>query len=295
MAKLISVLRLMEEKNPKLAARIPAVAFALLERVAHQREVNRYILQTWGLKPREALDWALETLGISCSFVEGSGTALPESGRITMVANHPHGGADALILLDLLTRTYGEAVVPANDLVQHVAPLAPFFAPINKHGSNREYYRRIDALFASDTPLLLFPAGRTGRPAGRGIRGAPIVDFPWTGTFLKKSRRYGRTIVPVHIRGRNSTVFYTVARLRTLLKIRLNLEMLLLVDELMKQRGRIFEAIIGPPIDSARLDRQRSAQEWADAVRSYVGALGRKTRNDFFSWLAAEEGIDEMG
>jgi putative hemolysin len=294
MAELISVRRLMEEKNPERAARIPSAAYALLGRIAHEREVNAYIVRAGGLEPREALDCAMKTLGISSTIVEGSAELLSGSGRITVAANHPHGGADALILLELLTRCYGEAVVPANDLVRTVSPLASFFAPINKHGSNREHYRRIDALFASDKPLLMFPAGRTGRPEGGGIGGSPITDFPWTGTFIKKSRLHGRSIVPVHIRGRNSRLFYTVARLRGLLKIRMNLEMLLLVDELMKQRGRNFEVIIGQPIDSALLGGERSVREWAEDLRGYVQALGEGVRDDFFSWLASQGGTDEM-
>ena len=283
MDELISVRALMAQKNPAAAARIPGVGYRLLERLARQREVNDYLLAARGLPPREALEAALRFLRISSVFTEGSERLLPETGRITMAANHPHGAADALILLDLLTRRYGQAVVPANDLVQVVTPLAPFFAPVNKHGSNKEQYRRIDALFAAETPLLIFPAGRTGRQEKGGSQ---IRDFPWTRTFIKKSRLHGRLILPVHIHGRNSRLFYTVARLRSLLKIRVNLEMFLLVDELVKQRGSCFEAVIASPIDPAALGRERSDAEWATLVRKYVQALGEGVRSDFFSWLA---------
>ena len=303
MGELISVRQLIKEKSPERAARIPSIVYSLLERVAHQRILNRYILQADGLDPPEALDYAMQFLGISYTIVDACGTPLPDTGRITMTANHPHGGADALILLDLLTRRFGNAVVPANDLVQKILPLASFFAPINKHGSNREHYRRIDAIFASNTPLLMFPAGRTGRPKRTGFGASPVVDFPWTGSFIKKSRLHGRVIVPVHIRGHNSRLFYTIARLRSVLRIRTNLEMFLLVDELMKQRGKSFEAVIGPPIDPSRLDGRQTTLEWAAAVRAYVLALGEGVRDEFFSWFesyrqhlsVAARGLNELG
>ncbi|TVQ96464.1 MAG: hypothetical protein EA403_16000 [Spirochaetaceae bacterium] len=300
----ISVRMLFRRKNAALARRIPTALFLLLERIAHSRELSAFLQDAHTLSPMAALELAVRELGLTWRV---TGAPLPASGdRLTIVANHPHGGADAIILLHLLMRSYGAAQVPANDLVQVLAPLAPLFVPVNKHGSNHDHFRRLDAVFADSKPLLIFPAGRTGRPAGadgypdpggfsggrlhqnRGAGRRPIVDYPWTRTFVKKSRAHGRTIVPVHIAGRNSRRFYAIAWMRARLRIRLNLEMLLLVDELARQRGRHFRLTVGKPIDARRLDRSRSDDEWAGHIRRYVHALGRGETSDFFTWLTGQ-------
>lgn len=301
----ISVRALFRRKNPALARKIPAALFLLLERIAHSRELSAFLQDAHTLSPMAALDLAVHELRITWRV---SGTALPACGdHLTIVANHPHGGADAIILLHLLMRTYGAAQVPANDLVQVLSPLAPLFVPVNKHGSNNDHFRRLDAVFADSKPLLIFPAGRTGRPAGADgypdpggfSRGAlprnqrdgrrPIVDYPWAKTFVKKSRAHGRTIVPVHIAGRNSWRFYAIAWLRARLRIRLNLEMLLLVDELARRRGRHVRLTVGTPIDARLFDKSRPDEEWAEHVRRYVHALGRGETSEFFAWLTGRK------
>jgi putative hemolysin len=103
---------------------------------------------------------------------------------------------------------------------------------VNKHGTSTSIFQDIQAMYASEQPILLFPAGRTAR-----FRDHRLQDFPWAKSFVKKSREFQRPIVPVHISGRNSRFFYFIWRARTFLGIKPNLEMFLLVDELFKQRG----------------------------------------------------------
>ena len=294
---MISVRTLVREKNPRLASRIHPAVYLLLERIAHTREINRYLNQAHDLPPVDALRRGIDTLNLGYRIVTPDGRLWrPEAGwphtdsRMTVVANHPHGGADALILLDLLCRLHGTAHVPANDLVRVIAPLAPFFVPVNKHGSNRDQFRRMDSVFAASVPVLMFPAGRTGRPRNGRPISRTIDDFPWTKTFVKKSREHGRTIVPVFIHGRNSLLFYAVAWVRTRLRVRTNLEMLLLVDELAKQRGRRFRIVVGSPIDAARLDRSRTDEQWAQAIRAYVHAMRGGITADFFTWATGYDG-----
>lgn len=299
MTELISIPKMMAQKSPHTARRIPALGYHVLEWITHVRELNRFIEKTRRLSAPKALEWALQWLGLSyrATAFDGRdvGTVLPRSSKITVCANHPFGAAEALALLDLLTRRYGTARVPANDLLQVLSPLAPFFIPINKHGANLAYLKRMNAVFTSNAPLLVFPAGRTGRPANGRITGSTIIDFPWARTFLKKSRTHRRILVPVHIRGRNSSLFYTIARIRTALGTRSNWEMLLLVDELMKKRGKTVNMVVGPPIDPHLLDARQTDSQWAEILRTYVQALGDGTPDDFFAWMARHPSHPEQG
>ncbi|TVR57451.1 MAG: hypothetical protein EA426_12165 [Spirochaetaceae bacterium] len=284
-----SIKTLITEKNPALARKIPAVGYYFLERIAHTRELARFIRDTAAAGPRDALGCALRRLRMSYHVRTVSDTTieriLANDARLTVASNHPFGGADALVLLDLLTARFGHVAVPANDLVRVVAPVAPLFVPVNKHGSNPDLVRTIDEVFSGDAPVLVFPAGRTGRPPRGTMISQRIIEFPWAKTFVKKSRTHGRLIVPVFVDGRNSWVFYFIAWIRTRLAIRANLEMFLLVDELVRRRGSTVELVVGPAIDTSRLDARFDDAGWAERIRTYVRALGDGVDDDFFSWL----------
>lgn len=124
-------------------------------------------------------------------------------------------------------------------------------------------------MYAADRPIILFPAGRTSRPRSGRLR-----EYPWTKSFVKKSRLHGRILIPVHLSGRNSTLFYAIWRLRSFLGIRPIVEVVLLVDELFKKRGTTIVVSIGHPVPVERLDGSRTDAEWADLLRIHTQSLG---------------------
>jgi putative hemolysin len=253
-------------KNPRVAERIPAFGYALLEKIAHQRELNDGIERLSGFEGRDFIREALATLDIK-TVVKGA-HRIPRDGRLTFCANHPLGGADGLALMSLVYGVRDDFLWPTNDLVMTIPQLASHAVAINKHGGNQGLAQAFDAMYGSDKAVMVFPAGRTSRP-----RRGRLVEFPWAKGFVKKSRQHGRLIVPVHVSGRNSALFYDIWRARRALGIRPNLEMFLLVDELMKQRGSTLELRVGQVLDpSGWLPAED--QNAADALCAYVDALG---------------------
>ena len=262
----IDVRALFMAKNPRVAQRIPAFGYALLEGLAHQRELNDAIARLSGFEGRAFIREALATLDVK-TVVKGA-ERIPHTGRLTFCANHPLGGADGLALMALSYSARDDFLWPTNDLVMMIPQLASHAVPINKHGSNQGLAQALDAMYGSDKAVMVFPAGRTSRP-----RRGRLIEFPWAKGFVKKSRQHGRLIIPVHVSGRNSALFYGLWRARSALGIRPNLEMFLLVDELLKQRGATLELRVGQPLDpSAWLPADD--QSSADALCAYVDALG---------------------
>lgn len=274
MAELIDLRGLFRRKNPSLASRLPALVYRYLERIAHVAELNEHIARTRGLSGVEFARASLAALDIRLEVRNPE--RVPPSGRLTVCANHPHGGVDGLALIDLVGGARGDFAVPANDLLAVLPSLRPHVAPVNKHGSNFDHLRTFDALFASERPIIVFPAGVTARPRGGRLR-----EAPWSKAFLRKSRRYGRTIVPVHVAGRNSRFFYALARVRTALGVRTNLEMLYLVDELLKLRGATVCLQVGLPFAAAELSAHRTEVEWAQRLARHVESLGCRPDTPF--------------
>jgi hypothetical protein len=61
-----------------------------------------------------------------------------------------------------------------------------------------------------------------------------------------------------------------MANLRKNLSIRTNIEMVLLVDEMFRQKGSSLKIWFGEPIPWTRLDHSKSPQGWADWIRETV-------------------------
>src|SRR5699024_10965272 len=145
------------------------------------------------------------------------------------------------------------------------------FVPVNKHGrQNGAGVEAFNGAFASDLPIVTFPAGLCSRRR-RGV----VRDLEWKPNFVKKAAAYDRDVVPVYFDGQLSDFFYRLANIRTSLGIGVNIEMLYLVDEMFRQAGSDFEMTIGAPIPSASLLEGRTPRQAADYVRRAVYALKR--------------------
>jgi putative hemolysin len=189
--------------------------------------------------------------------------------RLILAANHPLGGLDGLALMNQIGKARPDIVFPVNDLLMNVPGLTPLFIPINKHGKNTDNTKIIEETFAGNKIILYFPAGLVSRK----FKGGLIKDLEWKSTFIKKARRYERDILPVYISGRNSDWFYNLAKWRKKLGIKTNLEMLYLVDEMMKQKDHTITIIIGKLISWQSFDKSRNDLQWAEFVKQKVYGL----------------------
>jgi putative hemolysin len=276
--RLIDIEALFASKNEKLLRIIPKFVLSYLKRITHQDEINDYI---WRNRDKQGLPFVeaiLNEFGVKVKVVDKrqsrplSGPVVPLSGRFIVAANHPLGGLDGMALMQELGRIRGDIVFPVNDLLMNVPGLKPLFIPINKHGKNSENARLINETFASEKMILYFPAGLVSRK--QRLRGKTVIhDLEWKNTFIKKAKRYQRDIIPVFIEGHNSNWFYNLARLRKNLRIKANIEMLYLVDEMVKQFNKTIILMIGDPIPYTTFDKSKSEAKWAEWVREKVYAL----------------------
>lgn len=279
--RLIDIEGLFASKNPALLRVIPRFVFSYLKRVIHQEEVNAYIYkhrEKFGLPFVDAIlgEFGVTVVVRDLRSAAFAGTPiLPADGRIIVASNHPLGGIDGMALMQQLGRIRSDIVFPVNDLLMNVPGLRPLFIPINKHGRNTENARLIDETFASDRVILFFPAGLVSRK--QRIDGKTVVrDLEWKNTFIKKSKKYRRDILPVYVDGRNSDWFYNLARWRKRLGIKANIEMLYLVDEMVKQQGKTIKLVVGDPIPWTTFDKSKNEAEWAEWVKGVVYRLGQQ-------------------
>ena len=257
----VDVAEIIRAKSPKLAKKMPHFVINLLRRLVHEKDVNEILAKANGATGIDFVNVGVECLELKRE-VNGMEN-IPTEGRYIFVANHPLGGLESLVMMQTIDEKYHDFMFVVNDLLMALEPLRPVFIPINKVGKqSRSNAELLNELYASDKQVLYFPAGLCSRK----IKGQ-IVDLQWQKNFIVKAVEYKRDIIPIYIGGRNSNFFYRLANWRKRLKIKFNIEMLFLVDEMFKQRGQTITLTIGKPIPYTTFDKSKTPTEWAEWVK----------------------------
>lgn len=275
MSKFIDLEQIIKNKNPRLLKIIPGFLIRYLKRTIHQDEVNDAI---FSYKDLYGLDFVRamleERFKVNITYQGLENISLDK--RFIVASNHPLGGMDGMALMHVIGQKKKDIVFPVNDLLMHLDNLKPLFIPINKHGSNAQNIAIYQQTFESDLGILYFPAGLCSRK----IKGK-IVDLEWKKTFITYAKRYKRDIIPAYTEGRNSNFFYNLANFRKRFRIKANIEMLYLVDEMFKQARKSVHITIGKPIPFNTFDKRFTDQQWAEKVKQYVYQLKNNPSLEF--------------
>lgn len=265
---LIDIDKILREKAPKHVKYIPKFIVSYLKRIVHQDELNVFLRESKDKVGVDFLKACLEFL--DAKIVVRGVENLPSDGLCTFVSNHPLGGQDGVALGYVLGTQYqGKVKYLVNDLLMNLHGLAPLCIPINKTGKQaKDFPRLVEAGFASDNQLIMFPAGLCSRRQN-GV----IQDLEWKKTFITKSVEAQRNVVPIHFEGRNSNFFYNLANVCKFLGIKFNIAMLYLADEMLKNRHKTFTITIGKPIPWQTFDKSRTPIQWAQYVKEIVYKL----------------------
>jgi putative hemolysin len=265
--KTIDLRRLIASKNEKLLRWMPGFVLRYLERVIHQDEINTLLEKAGELKDAEFSDAAMEEFNITIS---SSGLEnIPKTGPLIIVLNHPLGGMDALALISLLKNHRSDLRFIVNDILMNIENLSGLFIGINKHGINKKNVREdIEKAFKSEHAICIFPAGLVSRKIN-GI----VQDLEWKRTFVTYARSLDRTVIPIKIDGQLSPFFYRLSRVRRFFRIKANIEMLYLADELFKQRNKTLTYTVGQAIKMNQFDISLTDKEVASEIRKIVHEL----------------------
>ena len=255
--------------GPKLLKKLPRFAVNFLKKRIHQDQINEIIMKAEPYHGVGFFDEALKYVGISYR-IRGEENLVPGK-RYLFVCNHPLGGPEALIIGSVFKRLYGEGFkVPVNHILANLKPLNEFFVPVKVYSSrqSRELGGQIAEMFQSDSQVLVFPAGLCARK----IKGK-VTEMPWKKMFVTQARKYERDVVPMHISGFNSKRFFFFTKLSMFLKLKFNIGMLFLVDELFNKKGEEFVITIGKPVSYTTFDKSKNDIQWAAEMKDCVEKL----------------------
>jgi putative hemolysin len=190
---------------------------------------------------------------------------VPSSGPALIVANHPTGIADGIVLWHVLAARRPDLFFYANSDILRVLPqLDAVVAPVEwrrekrSHAKARATMAHTRKALADDGRLgVIFPSGRLAKR--RGLR---LFERPWMASAAQIARRFDVPVVPVHIEARNSALFYLFDALHPTLRD------ITLFHETLNKARQPFDVTIGPAI---------AAQSLPDRAEDAIGLLRAAT------------------
>jgi 1-acyl-sn-glycerol-3-phosphate acyltransferase len=262
--KYIDVENVIKTKAPTMYKILPRFAINWLKRKLHEDDINvamEYLSQFEGLEFNNEI---LKYLGVK---VEVNGLEnLPQTGGIIVAANHPLGGLDGLSVIKSVGDKRQDVRFIVNDILKTVENFGEILVGVNKvGGKSRSSLQFVEQIYSTEMAILVFPAGLVSRKFKEGIR-----DLEWNKSFINKSIKYNKPIVPIFIEGENSNFFYSFARWRKRLGIKVNIEMLFLPDEMFNQKGKTIKIHFGKIIEPSLFYTTHTPQKWTNIMHDYI-------------------------
>lgn len=192
---------------------------------------------------------------------------LPKTGPALVVANHPTGIADGIILHDILCRVRDDAFYYANSDILRVLPqFEQMIVPVEwRHdkrtvSKTRETMARTRECLSEGRLGVIFPSGRLAKR-----RGLALHERPWMASAAMIARKFKLPVVPIHIRARNSAMFYAFDAIHPTLRD------ITLFHETLNKDVQPYHVNLGRVIDGGSLPK--NADEGIEVLRDATLAL----------------------
>ncbi len=191
--------------------------------------------------------------------------SIPDGPFIT-ISNHPYGGIDGLILIDLFGHQREDYKVMVNKLLGMFKTLDSSFITVTPTGEERTAptpdsisgIRLALKHIREGHPLGLFPSGAV---SDLSIKDRCIRDREWQEAIIRFIRKARVPVIPVRFFDGNSRFYYSLGLLDW--KIRL----LRLPQEAINKKGRLIRVGIGETIS---VERQDEAEDFGKMLRDSV-------------------------
>ena len=168
---------------------------------------------------------------------------IPPEGPAIVIANHPTGALDGIVLIDWLSKRRPDARFMGNYLLSRIGPLKRYFISVDpfdaKAAGNVSGMREAMRHLSRGGLLVIFPAGEVATWR-KGFR--DIGDREWPRGVMRFIRRAEVPVIPLYIDARNSPLFRLAGKLHPMLRTAL------LPRELLNKKGVGVELRIGSAV-----------------------------------------------
>ncbi|MCG7492236.1 lysophospholipid acyltransferase family protein [Thalassobius sp. Cn5-15] len=188
----------------------------------------------------------VERYGLSLDVVGGSLDNIPETGPLILIANHPYGILDGLMMGHILSqRRAGDFRILAHRVFRKSEDLNKVILPIafddTREAVTQNLATRKEAAryLGQGGAIGIFPGGTVSTSATPFSR---PMDPSWRNFTARMVAKSGATVVPVFFAGQTSRLFQIASHMHYTLR------MSLLIKEFAKRVDTPVQTVIGQPI-----------------------------------------------
>ncbi|RVV99089.1 glycerol acyltransferase [Mesobaculum littorinae] len=259
---------LIAERAPWLQSGRPgtAIAHKILDRMLSYEKTLR-LAEYFKDKPTPEI---MGTLGnYLAQDLEVTGLEnIPRQGPALIVANHPTGIADGIILHHLIAPLRPDLFIYANaDILRILPQFESLIAPVEwrpdkrSHGKTRETMAYTRKAIDAGRLGVIFPSGRLAKR--RGLR---LYERPWMASAAMIARKFDLPVIPLNIRARNSAIFYLFDLIHPTLRD------ITLFHETLNKYRQPYRVTVGEPISPRSL--VGTSEGGIEVLRQQTLALG---------------------
>jgi putative hemolysin len=220
------------------------------------------------VEDQQFFDRSLELMEIDLTTPDEQVLKLPKTGPLIVVANHPHGLVDGLVLAHLIGKVRTDYKILTRSLLTGIPEIERFMLPVafpheeNSQRLNINMRKLAMDHLKSGGVIVLFPAGVVA--SSKTLLG-PAEEADWNPFTAKMIQRSGATVLPIYFPGQNSRAYLMANRISATMRQGLLLHEV--VHSLKKPQG----PIVGDPFLPEEM------AEWARNPRGFMGWLREKT------------------
>lgn len=217
-------------------------------------------------------DSAVRRLKLNLVVNEDGIAQMPKSGPLVVVANHPYGVLDGIVISQLVNRVRSDFLVLTNEVLTRAEEIRPFLLPIDfaetqeALATNLKSRARAKEHLMAGGCLIVFPAGGVSTTPKLWAKDA--IDAEWkkfTGRLILQCKA---AVVPVYFAGQNSRLFQLASH------VSMTLRLSLIFKEVYDRIGTDLHVRVGETIPHERLAGANDRQAFMDQLRNLTYRLG---------------------
>jgi len=215
---------------------------------------------------------AIRKLELRLVFNEDELAKWPKTGPLVVVANHPFGVLDGLVICEIVSRVREDFRVLTNAVLLRAEEVREFLLPVDfaetEEALKTNLRTRAEAksFLMKGGCLVVFPAG--GVSTTPTIWHKRAVDTDWKNFTARMISQAKAPVAPVFFAGQNSRLFQLASHLSMTLRLSL------LFKEVHNRIGSVVQIRIGNLIPHERLMAFSDRQSFMDHLKDLTYALG---------------------
>lgn len=216
-------------------------------------------------------DAAVRHLKLSVHYNTGGISQIPKDGPLVIVANHPFGVLDGIVISYIIAQVRSDFLVLTNSVLYQVPEIEAQLLPVDfseDRGAlmtNLQTRRSAREHLAKGGALVVFPGGAVSTVPRPHHKRA--IDPRWKSFTAQLIVRSKAAVTPIFFDGQNSRLFQLASHLSQTLRLSL------LFNEVSRRIGTRVQIVIGGTMAFDALPNFENGQELADKLRALTYAL----------------------